>query len=455
MKGIKVDAETVKAKYDLRQIIAHDLGQPKRHTGRWWQWACPFHADHTPSFGVTPSGFKCFGCGESGDIFSWYEKFHHLNFTEALKKLSENESSESFQSQSPMQEIGYRQPSLLAEPPDGRWQMNALDLIAEAQDLLWGPTGGRARNYLNGRGFSDEIIRSARLGYHPGRPWDGDRIGGRKWHGIWIAHGILIPVFADGSLWGIKVRRADGKPKYVWASGGNGAGALYGADGVQMGAPLLVVEGEFNALAAMQCAGDLLSVVSLGSASTTLNVRWMSLLASCSPLFVCLDQDGAGDKGSAALSGLSGRIRRIAVPPPHKDMNEMLQAQPGSIRPWLEEEISEARAEARRKTPPARSLLPTCDPRSLRMLIRLVAPAANPFRPSELTDAQAGAVCEMYAIALSVGAIRDGVIWDGSKMQGVIPSDLTPNPDEPSEAIRPLEQQSFMPESADYFTKGL
>ncbi|MCC6973379.1 MAG: toprim domain-containing protein, partial [Anaerolineae bacterium] len=397
--------------------------------------------------------FKCFGCGESGDIFSWYEKFHHLNFTEALKKLSENESSESFQS--PVQEIGYRQPSLLAEPPDGRWQMNALELIEEGQELLWGPTGGRARNYLNGRGFSDEIIRSARLGYHPGRPWDRDRVGGRRWHGIWIAYGILIPVFADGSLWGIKVRRADGKPKYVWASGGNGAGALYGADGVQLGAPLLVVEGEFNALAALQAAGDLLGVVSLGSASTTLNVRWMSLLASCSPLLVCLDQDNAGDKGAASLSGLSGRIRRITVPPPHKDLNEMLQAQSGAIRPWLETEIAEARAEARSKTPPARSLLPKCDPRSLRMLIRLAAPEVNPFCPSDLSDAQANAVRELYAVALSVGAIREGVIWDGSRMQGVIPSTLTPNPDVPSEAIRPLEQQSLLPEQAEYFTKGL
>lgn len=454
MKGIKVDAETVKAKYDLRQIIARDLGQPKRHTANWWQWLCPFHSEKTPSFGVQKFSFKCFGCGESGDIFSWYEKFHHLNFTEALKKLSENESSESLQ-QSPVQEIGYRQSSLLSEPPHGHWQMNALELIADAQEMLWGATGGRARNYLHERGFSDETIRAARLGYHPGRPWDGDRIGGRKWHGIWIAHGILIPVFADGSLWGIKVRRAEGKPKYVWASGGNGAGALYGADGVQLGGTLLVVEGEFNALAAMQAASDLLSVVSLGSASTTLNVRWMSLLASCTPLFVCLDQDGAGDKGAAALSGLSGRIRRITVPPPHKDLNEMLQAQPGAIRPWLETEIAEARAEARSKTPPARSLLPTCDPRALRMLIRLAAPEVNPFCPSDLSDAQAGVVRELYAVALTVGAIREGVIWDGARMQGVIPSDLTPNPDVEDEAIRPLQQQSLLPEQAEYFTKGL
>lgn len=453
MHSRNVDLEQVKARHDLRQIIARDLGQPKRHTGRWWLWACPFHADHTPSFGVTQTGFKCFGCGETGDLFSWVQKYHKLDFKETLKKLSENESSESFQ-QSPVQEIGYRQSSLLSEPPHGQWQMNALELIEEGQELLWGPTGGRARNYLNGRGFSDEIIRSARLGYHPGRPWDGDRVGGRKWHGIWIAYGILIPVFADGSLWGIKVRRAEGKPKYVWASGGNGAGALYGADGVQPG-PLLVVEGEFNALAALQAAGDLLGVVSLGSASTTLNVRWMSLLASCTPLFVCLDQDGAGDKGAAALSGLSGRIRRITVPPPQKDLNEMLQAQPGAIRPWLETEIAEARAEARSKTPPARSLLPVCDPRALRMLIRLAAPEVNPFCPGDLSDAQAGVVRELYAVALTVGAIREGVIWDGSRMQGVIPSDLTPNPDVPSEAIRPLEQQSLLPEQADYFTKGL
>ena len=450
MQGKHTDLVGLKAQHDLRQWVSHDLGQPNRHSGKWWLWRCPFHPEHTPSFGVTKTSYKCFGCGESGDLFTWFQKYHGLDFKAALVRLAGAEE--------PVQRTpapSNHPPSSLAEPPDEHWQGNALTLLHEAEALLWGASGERALKYLRGRGFTDETIRAARLGYHPGRPWDDRRIGGRPWHGIWVAHGILIPVFAEGALWGIKVRRAEGKPKYVWAAGGSGGSALYGADGVQLGRPLLVVEGELNALSALQAAGDLLGVVSLGSASTTLNVRWLSLLASCSPLLVCLDQDNAGDKGADALTGLSGRIRRITVPLPHKDLNEMLQQQPEAIRPWLETALSEARTQVRRRQPATRPVLPRCDPRALRMLIRLVAPEVNPFYPSELSDAQAGAVCELHAIALRVGAIREGVIWDGARMQGVIPSDLTPNPEVTKEAIRPLEQQSFVPDPSPYFTKGL
>lgn len=453
MQGKHTDLAGLKAQHDLRQWVTRDLGQPNRHSGKWWLWRCPFHQEDTPSFGVTKTGYKCFGCGESGDLFAWFQKYHGLDFKAVLVKLEAPALSP--EPGSPIQAQDYGQQSPLAEPPDGHWQMNALELVTEAEELLWGASGDRALKYLHERGFSDETIRRARLGYHPGKPWDGGRIGGRKWHNIWVAHGILIPVFAEDVLWGIKVRRADGKPKYVWASGGGGASALYGADEVQLGGPLLVVEGELNALSAVQTAGDLLGVVSLGSASSTLNVRWMSLLASCSPLLVCLDQDGAGDKGAAALSGLSGRIRRITVPPPHKDLNEMLQVQPEGIHLWLEGILSEAQTKVRRRQLGSRPVLPRCDPRALRMLIRLVAPEVNPFCPAELSDAQAGAVCELYAVALTVGAIREGVIWDGSRMRGLIRADLTPNPDVPEEAIRPLEQQSFLPNTEAYFTKGM
>ena len=55
----------------------------KRHVG-----LCPFHSDSLPSFYVFPDGgFKCFGCGSHGDVISFVEKFHGVNFKEALQIL--------------------------------------------------------------------------------------------------------------------------------------------------------------------------------------------------------------------------------------------------------------------------------------------------------------------------------------------------------------------------------
>jgi len=52
-----------------------------RHIG-----LCPFHAEKTPSFTLFPDGgFKCFGCGESGDVIDFVKKLHGLSFQDALK----------------------------------------------------------------------------------------------------------------------------------------------------------------------------------------------------------------------------------------------------------------------------------------------------------------------------------------------------------------------------------
>lgn len=57
--------------------------QGNRHVGR-----CPFHADNSPSFTVFDDGyFKCFGCGEYGDVVDFIEKLHGCDFKHALSIL--------------------------------------------------------------------------------------------------------------------------------------------------------------------------------------------------------------------------------------------------------------------------------------------------------------------------------------------------------------------------------
>jgi DNA primase len=77
--------EEVRARVDIVEIVGEHV-QLKR-SGKEYKARCPFHNEKTPSFYVVPSkGFyKCFGCGESGDAFSFLMKRQGLTFAEAVR----------------------------------------------------------------------------------------------------------------------------------------------------------------------------------------------------------------------------------------------------------------------------------------------------------------------------------------------------------------------------------
>lgn len=81
--------EEVKNKIDIVGIIGEHVTLKK--AGRYFKGLCPFHNEKSPSFVVSPEMqiFKCFGCGESGDAFSFLEKYEHMDFYEALQFLAE------------------------------------------------------------------------------------------------------------------------------------------------------------------------------------------------------------------------------------------------------------------------------------------------------------------------------------------------------------------------------
>src|SRR3990167_7254262 len=62
-----------------------------RRAGRTYVGKCPFHKERTPSFHVSAERgtYKCFGCGEGGDIFSFVQKMEGTDFPTALKQLAE------------------------------------------------------------------------------------------------------------------------------------------------------------------------------------------------------------------------------------------------------------------------------------------------------------------------------------------------------------------------------
>jgi DNA primase len=82
-------AEEIKERADVVDHIGRVVKLRKR--GVLWEGLCPFHGEKTPSFKVYEASqhYHCYGCGASGDVISFYMKYHNLNFVEAAARLAE------------------------------------------------------------------------------------------------------------------------------------------------------------------------------------------------------------------------------------------------------------------------------------------------------------------------------------------------------------------------------
>jgi len=126
---------------------------------------------------------------------------------------------------------------------------------------------------------------------------------------------------------------------------GNKPKALFGADNLKGKKDAVMVEGEFDAMLLDQVAGNLVGVVSLGSAGTDLDVvRWFEYLLPIERIYLAYDSDTAGAKGAAAIEEITKRARRLRVP--HgKGGNDLTDfyLSGGRLRDWLtwEMEIAE------------------------------------------------------------------------------------------------------------------
>src|SRR6266705_1801992 len=83
------DVDTVRERTDIVQVVSQYL-QLKKASRDSLTGLCPFHAEKTPSFSVSPSkqAYYCFGCGEGGGVFLFLEKIENLSFSEAVEKLA-------------------------------------------------------------------------------------------------------------------------------------------------------------------------------------------------------------------------------------------------------------------------------------------------------------------------------------------------------------------------------
>ncbi len=124
---------------------------------------CPFHKEKSPSFSVhaVRQFYHCFGCGVSGDVFSFVGKIENVSFPEAVRMVAQKCGI-------PLPKKEYSSPEEAAE---ARLRRKLLDLHEAAaawfEEQLRGPEGAVAREYLAGRGLTPEGIKAFRIGYAP------------------------------------------------------------------------------------------------------------------------------------------------------------------------------------------------------------------------------------------------------------------------------------------------
>ena len=153
--------EEIRARVDIVEFIGARVTLKK--SGSTFKGCCPFHREKTPSFHVNPvkQFYHCFGCGESGDIFTFLMKQDGLTFQDAVRTLAERVGV------TITQDVDYnakgREVLLAIHAELAAFYQRCLAKTREAEP---------ARQYLANRKLPAEIIERFGIGYAPTRPRD-------------------------------------------------------------------------------------------------------------------------------------------------------------------------------------------------------------------------------------------------------------------------------------------
>jgi DNA primase len=150
--------DDIQTRTDIVEIISGYI--PLKRAGRNFKTTCPFHAEKTPSFMVSPQKqiFHCFGCGEGGGVMQFLMLYEKLTFVEAVEMLAKR--------------LGMEIPYQNTE--QGKFRNVLYEALNEAslffhKNLLQEQEAKTALQYLAKRGIDTEIIKRFRIGYATGR----------------------------------------------------------------------------------------------------------------------------------------------------------------------------------------------------------------------------------------------------------------------------------------------
>jgi DNA primase len=157
------DIEEVKARTNLADIVGDFVSLKSAGVGSL-KGLCPFHDERSPSFHVRPQVgmYHCFGCGESGDVYTFLQKMDHVSFTEAVERLAARAGLElHYEDGGGPTESGNRARILAANAAAEEFFISRLSA----------PDADVARQFLGERGFDAAAAGRFGVGFAP-KSWD-------------------------------------------------------------------------------------------------------------------------------------------------------------------------------------------------------------------------------------------------------------------------------------------
>ncbi len=159
--------EEVRARADLVEICGEHV--PLKRVGKSYRGPCPLHGGEGPNFSIDADRgiYKCFVCGEGGDVFSFVMQRLGLDFPEAVRHVAER--------------VGVVIPDERDRGPDPYAGLREVTAFAEEWFLARrrSEAGRAARDYLAGRGIDDETADRFAIGFAP-EGWRGLRDAARE-----------------------------------------------------------------------------------------------------------------------------------------------------------------------------------------------------------------------------------------------------------------------------------
>lgn len=305
---------------------------------------CPFHQEKTPSFVVNEERqvFKCFGCGEGGDVFTFLEKIEGFNFREALEYLAERAGVE-LKKFNQSKDWGN-----LKDKKTRVYKLNQASARFFNFLLTDHPSGKKALEYIKSRGLTDKTIKDFQIGYAPNgyqlKPW----IFKQGFNDVDLTNAgrperfrerVIFPLKdALGNIVGFTGRSLDDNnhPKYlnspeteVFKKNKNIYGLSEGKDEIRHLKSIILVEGQMDVISSHQ-AGFKNVVASSG---TALTIEHLQILRRYSEdLILIFDNDEAGAKATLKAielsQGLDFNLKTVSMPPDFKDADEIIKKNP-------------------------------------------------------------------------------------------------------------------------------
>jgi DNA primase len=153
------EINAVRNQADIVNVISHYLQVHRK--GKDYVCLCPFHDDHSPSMSISPDRqiYKCFVCGNGGNVFTFVQNYEKISFPEAVGKVAEL--------------TGYHlsvQPDAYERPKDPHKEA-LYSLLNESINYTMyqidTPSASRCKEYLDKRGLNSEVRKTFQIGYNP------------------------------------------------------------------------------------------------------------------------------------------------------------------------------------------------------------------------------------------------------------------------------------------------